>query len=117
MPALNFQKQFADKVESGEKRQTIRAMRKRPFKTGDKLYLYYGMRTKSCRKLGEAVCNSVEDVKICKNGVIYINGVGKWFSASYDKIAREDGFKDWNEMFNWFKKTHGLPFHGQLIKW
>ena len=51
MPALNFKKQFAEKVETGEKRQTVRAKRKRAFVVGDKLYLYTGMRTKYCRKL------------------------------------------------------------------
>ena len=37
MPALNFKKEFADKVKNGEKRQTIRAMRKRRFQIGDNL--------------------------------------------------------------------------------
>lgn len=41
MPLLNFEYRFADKIESGEKRQTIRAPRKYPIKAGDKLYLYY----------------------------------------------------------------------------
>ena len=66
MPALNFKKQFADKVERGEKRQTIRALRAdgRNPQPGQTLFLYTGMRTKSCRKLGEAVCSSVEQIDI-----------------------------------------------------
>ena len=50
MVAYNFQKQFADAVERGEKRQTIRAPRRdgRHAKVGDKLQLYTGMRTKQC---------------------------------------------------------------------
>ncbi len=53
MPSLNFQARFAPLVESGEKRQTIRAYRKdgRDPKRGDKLYLFTGMRTKACRPL------------------------------------------------------------------
>ena len=55
MPALNFKKEFADKVASGEKRQTIRALRKdgKNPRPGQKLYLYTGMRTKYCRKCGD----------------------------------------------------------------
>jgi len=48
MPTINFTK---FKVESGEKRQTIRAVRKRPIKVGDKLHLYSGLRTKKARNL------------------------------------------------------------------
>ena len=64
MPALNFQEQFAAAVESGEKRQTIRSERKRPIKVGDTLYLYTGMRTKRCRKLGSAGCVGIEEIRI-----------------------------------------------------
>lgn len=74
MPALNFKMQFADKVEKGEKIQTIRATRKRPFRCGDKLYLYTGLRTKYCKKIGESVCHNVEDVEILSNGVMKLSG-------------------------------------------
>jgi hypothetical protein len=52
---------FPDAVPSpvGLKRQTIRAIRKYPFKVGDKLYLYTGCRTKKVRKLGEATAVEV----------------------------------------------------------
>ena len=49
MPALNFQKQFAPLVESGEKRQTIRAHRKDkrlPAKPGDIIALHFPGRNK-----------------------------------------------------------------------
>lgn len=32
-------------------------------------------------------------------------------------IAVNDGFKNWEEMRDWFKKVHGLPFEGVLIHW
>ena len=56
MPALNFQKRFADLVESGEKCQTIRKCSKdgRDPKVGDTLYLYTGQRPK------EKHCNDAE---------------------------------------------------------
>lgn len=34
-----------------------------------------------------------------------------------DELASNDGFKNYYEMAEWFSKTHGLPFTGQLIKW
>ena len=68
MAALNFQKQFAPDVESGIKLQTIRAKRKNPIKEGETLYLYTGMRTKKCRKLGEVKCYSVLPFEISPNG-------------------------------------------------
>lgn len=115
MPALNFKKQFAPKVESGAKRQTIRAIRKTPFKTGDILYLYTGMRTRSCRKLGEAKALEVIPVEITTR-TMRINGVLQLDQDS-EKIAKEDGFDSFFDMMHWFFHTHGLPFEGQLIKW
>mgnify|MGYP001768442570 CR=1 FL=1 len=113
MPALNFQKQFADKVEKGEKRQTIR---KRPFQIGDKLYLYTGQRTKQCRKLGESVVKESYSIVIPNEDEIYFDdciliGIEK------EQLARDDGFECVADMIDWFKKTHGLPFVGYLIIW
>ena len=120
MHALNFQERFALKVASGEKRQTIRRVWKRPIKAGDKLYLYTGMRTKRCRPLRTAVCLKREAVLInehsisaVRNGVLEIWTEGEaanWF-------ARLDGFDSWEEMRDWFKARYGLPFEGVLIMW
>jgi hypothetical protein len=74
MPSVNFQKQFAPGVLAmldkdyaqrnniKPKTTTIRAMRKRPFKKGDKLILFSGLRTKYCQRLGIVVCLRVEVV-------------------------------------------------------
>ncbi|WP_150213004.1 hypothetical protein [Candidatus Tokpelaia sp.] len=65
MVVYNFKEQFADLVASGEKCQTIRRLGKRSHaRAGDRLQLYTGQRTKSCRKLGEAICTSVTPIKI-----------------------------------------------------
>lgn len=63
MVAYNFQAQFADDVEHGFKTQTIR--RDARCKSGDKLQLYTGQRTKNCRKLCDAICKRVTPIKIC----------------------------------------------------
>lgn len=128
MPALNFKPQFAPLVESGAKRQTIRAPRRdgRDPKAGDVLYLYAGQQTKECRKLAQAMCISSNTIGITENS----------FSIAYkeigsdcpkivketdiyllDEFARADGFADWAEMRDWFASVHGLPFVGYLIRW
>jgi len=107
MPALNFQKQFVELVRERKKRQTIRLVRKYPIKVGDKLYLYYGMRTKYCKKIADAVCTGINKIEIYESGVRSsficgdINGL--------NKFARYDGFENWDQMRDWFNKNHGLP--------
>lgn len=123
MPALNFQKQFAADVESGKKCQTIRALRKdgRDPKPGERLFLYTGMRTKACRKLGEVECRAVDRVVIGPSGIgfegpSFIEPLART-SVGADIAAKEDGFENFAEMRAWFEKVHGLPFDGLLIRW
>jgi len=117
MPALSFQAQFAHMVESGEKLQTIRAHRKRPFRVGDRLYLYSGMRTKQCRKLGEAICTETRSVRLTTHGSFYLDGFILWGRSEVEPFARRDGFANMSEMVEWFETNHGLPFDGQLVRW
>ena len=115
MPVLNYQKWKADKVESGECRQTIRGMRKRPFRVGDRLYHYSGLRTKNCRRLGESFCTRVGVIRIEKNGIA-LDGRRLWLSEEV-ALARADGFATLYDMYEWFQSTHRLPFDGQLVVW
>lgn len=117
MPVLNFKKQFAPMVESGLKRQTIRARRKdgRNPQPGQTLYLYTGMRTTGCRKLKEVICKSCETIVIEEVNII----VGRNLLSVDEKyvMAKKDGFEYIDDFRNFFLKTHGLPFYGFLIKW
>lgn len=115
MPALNFQKQFVQLVESGAKRQTIRANRQRPFRQGDVLYLYTGMRTTVCRKLGTVTATRVRPIAISRAGVV-MEGDALSIEAAV-ALAQADGFATFGEFVGYFEKTHDLPFHGQLIEW
>jgi hypothetical protein len=117
MPALNFQARFAPLVESGKKCQTVRAMRKRPFKEGDTLYLYTGQRTKGCRLLIKRECTGSFDVEFNHNGQLLFFVDGKNVIMDRDTFAKCDGFDSWAEMLEWFAVNHGLPFHGQVIYW
>ena len=122
MPALNFQAQFATLVESGQKAQTIRAPRKdgRDPKRGDTLHLFTGMRTKACRRLGRAVCSHTYPVEIRRDVIVLLPPIGDVYRGGTwkaDDFARKDGFADFDEMRDWFERTHGLPFTGRVIRW
>jgi hypothetical protein len=74
MPAYSFQSRFVPFVEEGSKPQTIRARRKKGFaKKGDRLYLYFGLRTKWCRKLREEICTQVRTVIITELDVYVLS--------------------------------------------
>ena len=118
MPALNFKKRFAPDVAFFRKRQTIRAERKdgRNPRPGDTLYLFTGQRTKSCQRLGAAICESVEEILIFPNSKIVL--AGKLLNdKEKDKLAVDDGFHDFPEFMDFFRKEHDLPLWGLLIKW
>jgi len=127
MPALNFKAQFAEMVADGRKRQTIRAMRKHPIKVGDKLFLYTGMRTRRCIKLGETECIEALPIEVrvdCQKGqyraVVEFVGMKPLFfmpAKGVEEMARADGFKDQKEMAKFFYETHGRVTRGQLIRW
>lgn len=115
MPAYNFQKQFAPAVKRGEKNQTIRSKRKHRPRVGQTAYCFTGMRTKKCRRLRASRIKAVYDVRIDLCGVL-LNG-GAVVQDKLDLFARRDGFRCWIDMWRWFLRTHGLPFHGDLIQW
>lgn len=123
MVAINFQARFADDVEYGAKCQTIRA--KARCKPGDSLQLYTGMRTKECRKLRDATCQSVTPIRICSTEMfidgrrLYAGNALRGDVEDHDNdFAKKDGFSGFMEMADWFAQTHGpLPFDGFLIKW
>jgi hypothetical protein len=70
MVEINFSEQFAERVKSGDKRQTIRRSKK--CGPGDTLQLYTGQRTKACRKLRDAVCKDVTYVGLTARGVTLV---------------------------------------------
>jgi hypothetical protein len=118
MPAINFKKQFADKVRMGIKTQTIRAKRKdgKDPKVGDKLYLYTGMRTSSCEKLGEAVVKSVFDIVISPDGDVTLNKY-RLSLSELSELARLDGFESLVDFADFFDHGNGKAFKGLLIEW
>ncbi|MDA8106197.1 MAG: hypothetical protein M0Z71_12570, partial [Nitrospiraceae bacterium] len=122
MALLNYKKQFAPLVESGEKKQTIRAMRKYPIKEGETLYHYTGCRTKQARKLKVSKCTGAFNLVITIGGNIYVEGAVmmesmKRFFAHADGFRGTADLSEWGQMLHFFRTVHGLPFEGQLILW
>lgn len=126
MPAFNFKAEFAEAVEWGHKRQTVRADRRdgRPHcKRGDKIKLYTGMRTTTCRLLGTATVTHTARVRI-EATCMYLDGRlvpatlwGRDGPQTDNEFAEADGFPSFTDMANWFEDTHGLPFEGTVIYW
>jgi len=117
MPAYNFKKEFADKIRRGEKHQTIRRVRKRKTKIGDTLYLYTGMRTKTCELIHNEKCKYIQRI-IIENGCIKtLRRTMIVGTIEAEKFARLDGFDSALQMIFWFRETYGLPFHGEIIYW
>jgi hypothetical protein len=88
MVAFNFQKRFAPMVEDGRKTHTIRDNH-RGAKSGVKLQLYYGMRTKQCRKLKDVICRGSYAITVTKNSIKILGGVKV---IDKERFAERDGF-------------------------
>lgn len=93
------------------------------------MFHFYGLRTKHCRRLLESDCIGADDIMFDEKGECYINGI-RMVEEAKEQFAYLDGFlypgidrKEnesislWERMITFFKKTHGLPFRGQLIRW
>jgi hypothetical protein len=116
MRVVMFKDRFAGKIEANEKTSTIRP--KARCKTGDVLSLrkWSGKPYRSKHVIiKEAVCKDVltvflDEEKIIVNGRAFLEPWNGW-------IAECEGFESWEAMREFFQKTHGLPFSGELIYW
>jgi hypothetical protein len=121
MPLLGFKKRFAPAVESGKKRQTIRARRKDGLdpKPGQTLYLYTALRTTQARKLREATCTAVKAVTIDESGMLLLDGLAVIEPSDRNAFAIADGFGSWDELVDYWQTEHGrdLPWYGIVIYW
>jgi uncharacterized protein YqfB (UPF0267 family) len=116
MRVILFQNRFPDKIRDGSKKHTIR--KKAGCKPGDILSLrrWTG---RPYRSKQESIIN-IECIAVSS---IYINYDKVLMDdtlldlSHLDRLAIDDGFKNFSDMTLWFAKTHGLPFSGYLIKW
>lgn len=119
MVAYSFKARFAEPILAGTKRQTIRAIGKRRHaRPGDALQLYTGMRTAHCRKIADKTCIAAEAITLDwrSAGAAIIDGK---IILNFDDLARNDGFKDGDEMKDFWRENHpGVEmFDGILIRW
>lgn len=123
MVAYNFKQQFVPLIESGDKRQTIRALGKRRHaRPGEPLQLYTGQRTRQCRKLltPDPVCEDVLPIAIrcSQNGSTAVS-VSLLFTAlkpaEIEALAKADGFEDVSAFTRFFEAR--MPFTGVLVRW
>ncbi len=127
MPAYNFQTRFVEAIKTGFKRTTIRANEAVP---GTTAYLFTGMRTKACKRIGQGRiigCSSIT-VGVKQSGVPLIVIRGKTLNANdLALLAKGEGFKDALELVDFFKTTYKTVlgtadggaqyFKGYLIAW
>lgn len=131
MVAYSFKKQFVLPIKAGlgqvmepwltPKRQTIRSVgKKRHARPGEVIQLYCGLRTKNCFSIGVARCVSAEFITLN----FALNSVtigGRALISKLDHFAQGDGFKDWDEMREFWRATHAIkrlgPWTGIIIKW
>lgn len=119
MVAISFSV-FEDKILSGEKRQTIRPIRKRPVKPGDQVQLYWKQQSHiHCRKIAETVCTNVLPIQIYRNGFILpiCAAVQPEFEELRQNFAKADGFDSWQDLVNYIDESYGFPFQGCVIYW
>lgn len=125
-----FQRRFVDAILRGEKWHTIRPNPKRKILRGDTASLRYWTgqpyRSKQ-KKIMEVDVIRVEGVRIQLRPMlvggyltdhleIFVGGK-RLTTLEQIHLAFSDGFDNRADLVNWFRREHGLPFEGILIKW
>lgn len=117
---LAFTKEaFIDKIKTGSKIHTIRADKNDRWKPGMKIQFYSGfprVKRSNPYQFGTGVCDRVELVSIFpKINRVMIHKIGLILQdrQSLNEFAVCDGFKDWNEMKQFFNED----FFGKIIYW
>lgn len=107
---LNFQSRFAEAIRKGTKTTSIRG---RAASVGEMLHCYTGLRRPGATLLGRFPCTGCH--------VIEIHAAGVWLPRDLPNVpqdvAEADGFKTFDEMRDWFRAIHGLPYRGFRISW
>lgn len=123
MVAYSFRSRFVARIEDGSKRQTMRNERARHARVGEKVQLYTGMRTKSCRLIGIATCPAVLPVRMDFHALTVAFGPGLADTiaspAELEWFARRDGFDSWADLRTFWNGEHATVIHwsGVMIEW
>jgi hypothetical protein len=132
MVAYSFKSQFEGPIQRREKRQTVRTLRKRNPRVGERIQLYCGMRTKRCRKIiPDPVCTGWELVEIDVDAehplIISAVSLSGYYLSSLQigRFAVHDGFGGpggydaaRRRMGEFWLNEHGEgTFSGVVIRW
>lgn len=116
MPSINFRPGFVPLILDGRKRQTIRQTLRRPYKVGDRLFMYTGLRTAYCKKIGEAVVDRVSQILINDVGV-FLDGE-RLVGVPLIQFTAADGFSTPGEFLAFFNEQRdGADFVGRVLYW
>jgi hypothetical protein len=102
------------------KRQTIRALGKRRHaRPGETLQHYTAMRTKQCRKIGEARCTEVRGIIIWVPEMAIMIDSRIQTARQIQNFARSDGFDSVADMQQFWAENHPdiKKFEGVLVEW
>lgn len=132
MVAYSFRPRFVRPIEVGlgiikdqfvyPKTHTVRAIgRKRHARTGEKVQLYTGLRTKAAKKIGEATCNRTAPI------VLEFGDLGVWITIDGKRLSKDqthdfahsDGFRTLDEFMMFWADNHDCPtkWSGIIIYW
>lgn len=132
MVAYSFKPEFKTPIAERIKPQTLRGQRPRHAWPGERVQLYVGMRTRSCRLIAAALCDRLQAVGLNFGaGVpIVLQAVEHPARGVFDKVgplhrveavdafAISDGFEAWEAMARFWRDTHGVTaWEGFLIGW
>jgi len=120
-----------EKILYGNKRQTIRKLRKTPIKRGERLHLYYHLRQRDCESLGSWTCTEVFYIRMfsLSHVIEAVDLVGEcglivlhhtMTEEEVLNLAKRDGFNTTEELFTALDKMHGSQNGKQIfqvIRW
>lgn len=117
------QPRFEPAILARTKCSTIRRRRKRTPAKLDIIQLraWTGTPYRSRQRIiGEAVVQDATPIRLTPHRVHGVPKVPRRLGSTANFIARRDGFKDYAEMWAWFKQTYGdnlRSFDGELVSW
>lgn len=122
---LGFQTQFRKPILAGTKIHSLREDAGGRWRRGRRIHMAINVRTKAQRQFKVTDCTAIQLVELEWRPELFLNliirvGGRQLTQAEATVFARNDGFKDVTDLFQFFKsgfkKTHGV-IRKRLIHW
>ncbi|MEO9257389.1 MAG: hypothetical protein ABI207_03345 [Crocinitomicaceae bacterium] len=122
---LGFKKQFEQPILDDIKIHSFRQDTHNRWKKGRSIQMATGVRTKQFNCFKRDECKSVQEVHMSYafGDIIEMTINGRYINEFSEKeqIAKNDGFKNWEEFFDWFypviKNSEDEFYVGKIIHW